>query len=346
MIAVHIAFLAAVVVFSHHAIVFLALFLFFLGFTEAYPRYQSRLMIREGLMVAFFLAGLVVLGGQQKWWLQPLLADMGPTTLYFGATLLTAITDNAALTYLGSLVDGVSERLQVLDGGGRGDRRRADSHRQCAQSGRLRHPQGQLRGRLHRRARPTRGSDTADARCHCRLPTSPRVSAMVSLASSPIEQRTAEAASRALKVLAVIDGTERTGRIIDYALRLKGYGQSLQLVLLGVVPEPPTGRLRGYGTFKQAKIYGWLKEDMRQRAVSAVARRLDQEKIAHVDRVEVGDPIGDYPARRPRGGRGTDPDRRRPSEHRAAHATRDRPVLATVTSQVVQRATVPVVVLK
>ena len=42
-----------------------------------------------------------MLGGQQKWWLQPLLADMGPTALYYGATLLTAITDNAALTYLG-----------------------------------------------------------------------------------------------------------------------------------------------------------------------------------------------------------------------------------------------------
>jgi hypothetical protein len=111
-VAVHVVFLAAVVIFSHHAIVFLALFLFFLGFTEAYPRYQSRLMIREGLLVAFFLAGLVVLGGQQRWWLQPLLGDMEPTTLYFGATLLTAITDNAALTYLGSLVEGVSESFK------------------------------------------------------------------------------------------------------------------------------------------------------------------------------------------------------------------------------------------
>jgi hypothetical protein len=111
-IAVHVAFLVATVIFSHHAIVFLALFLFFLGFTEAYPRYQNRLMLREGLMVAFFLAGLVVLGGQQKWWLQPLLADMEPAMLYFGATLLTAITDNAALTYLGSLVDGVSDAFK------------------------------------------------------------------------------------------------------------------------------------------------------------------------------------------------------------------------------------------
>ena len=111
-IAVHLAFLAGVVVFNHHAIVFVALFLFFLGFTEAYKRYQTRLMLREGLLVAFFLGGLVVLGGQQKWWLQPLLVDMSPTALYFGATLLTAITDNAALTYLGSLVDGVTEAFK------------------------------------------------------------------------------------------------------------------------------------------------------------------------------------------------------------------------------------------
>lgn len=111
-IAIHLAFLASVVVFNHHPIVFVALFLFFLGFTEAYRHYQTRLMIREGLMVAFFLGGLVVLGGQQKWWLQPVLSDLSPTALYYGATLLTAITDNAALTYLGSLVDGVSDAFK------------------------------------------------------------------------------------------------------------------------------------------------------------------------------------------------------------------------------------------
>jgi hypothetical protein len=107
-VGVHLVFLAAVVAFNHHPIVFLALFMFFLGFAEAYKRHQSPLILREGLLVAFFLAGLVVIGGQQKWWLQPLLRDMGPMTLFTGATLLTAITDNAALTYLGSLVEGVS----------------------------------------------------------------------------------------------------------------------------------------------------------------------------------------------------------------------------------------------
>jgi Na+/H+ antiporter NhaD/arsenite permease-like protein len=66
-------------------------------------------MLREGLLVAFFLAGLVVLGGMQKWWLQPILAGMDSLMLFIGSTLLTAITDNAALTYLGSLVDGLQD---------------------------------------------------------------------------------------------------------------------------------------------------------------------------------------------------------------------------------------------
>lgn len=108
-IAVHFLFLAATVVFSHHPVVFLGAFLFFLGFTQAYQEYQDKLILREGLLVAFFLAGLVVLGGQQQWWLQPIIAGLNATTLFIGATALTAITDNAALTYLGSLVSGISE---------------------------------------------------------------------------------------------------------------------------------------------------------------------------------------------------------------------------------------------
>jgi hypothetical protein len=90
----------------------MALFLFFMGFATAYPRFQDRLILREGLLVAFFLAGLVVLGGQQQWWLQPLLIGMDADTVFFGATALTAITDNAALTYLGSLVEGLSDEFK------------------------------------------------------------------------------------------------------------------------------------------------------------------------------------------------------------------------------------------
>ncbi|MBL8497621.1 hypothetical protein ABF87_07340 [Nitrosomonas sp. JL21] len=112
-VVIHVVFLALVVILAHHPVVFMGIFLFFLGFTAAYHQYQNPLILREALLVAFFLAGLVVLGGQQQWWLQPLLMDMNETTVYFGATLLTAVTDNAALTYLGSLVEGLSEEFKI-----------------------------------------------------------------------------------------------------------------------------------------------------------------------------------------------------------------------------------------
>jgi predicted cation transporter len=111
-VLVHLAFLAGIVISAHHPPVFLGLFLFFMGFAAAYPKYQDRLILREGLLVAFFLAGLVVLGGKQQWWIEPLLRGMSADTVYFGATVLTAITDNAALTYLGSQVDGLAEEFK------------------------------------------------------------------------------------------------------------------------------------------------------------------------------------------------------------------------------------------
>jgi hypothetical protein len=106
---VHLGFLAGVVLMAHHPVIFMGLFLFFLGYTTAYPNYQQPLLIKEALLVAFFLAGLVVLGGMQQWWLQPLVSSLGPKALFFGALGLTAITDNAALTYLGSLIEGLSD---------------------------------------------------------------------------------------------------------------------------------------------------------------------------------------------------------------------------------------------
>ena len=112
-VLVHLLFLFALVVFAHHPAVFLGLFLFFLGFATAYQRHQNPLILREALLVAFFLAGLVVLGGLQQWWLQPLLMRMEATSVFFGATVMTAITDNAALTYLGSLVEGLSQEFKV-----------------------------------------------------------------------------------------------------------------------------------------------------------------------------------------------------------------------------------------
>jgi len=111
-VLVHMAFLIGVIVFAHDAVIFMGLFLFFLGFATAYQQHQDPLILREGLLVAFFLAGLVVLGGQQEWWLQPLLAKMSATTVYAASTILTSIADNAAITYLGSLVENTSDEFK------------------------------------------------------------------------------------------------------------------------------------------------------------------------------------------------------------------------------------------
>lgn len=106
--AVHLGFLAAVVGLAHHPALFIGVFLFFLGFTQAYQRYQQPLLIKEALLVGFFLAGLVVLGGMQNWWLEPIVSRLGADALFFGALGLTAVADNAALTYLGSLIEGLA----------------------------------------------------------------------------------------------------------------------------------------------------------------------------------------------------------------------------------------------
>ena len=112
--AIHLLFLAAVVAFAHHPVIFAGVFLLFLGFAQAYERYQTPLILKEALLVGFFLAGLVVLGGVQQWWLQPIVSSLQPTALFFGARGLTAITDNAALTYLGSLIDGIADPAKYM----------------------------------------------------------------------------------------------------------------------------------------------------------------------------------------------------------------------------------------
>lgn len=111
-VLVHLAFLGAVVVMAHHPVAFIGLFVMFMGFAQAYERYQNPLILKEALLVGFFLAGLVVLGGMQQWWLQPIVSTMNPQVLFYGTTVLTAFTDNAALTYLGSLILDISDEAK------------------------------------------------------------------------------------------------------------------------------------------------------------------------------------------------------------------------------------------
>jgi hypothetical protein len=121
---IHVVTLGLVVMFAHHPDVFYGVLVLFLGVVTATKEYQDDLKLREGLLVGFFLAGLVTLGSLQAYWLKLLIQSLNVAALFFGATGLTAITDNAALTYLGSLVEGIPDDLKyalvagAVSGGG------------------------------------------------------------------------------------------------------------------------------------------------------------------------------------------------------------------------------------
>ncbi len=120
----HVLFLVLLVMTAHHPQVFMGLFLIFIGLTTVTKNYQDGLKFKEGLLVAFFLAGLIVFGPFQRWWLEPIITAISEKALYFAATALTGITDNAALTYLGSQVPTLTEASKwalvsgAISGGG------------------------------------------------------------------------------------------------------------------------------------------------------------------------------------------------------------------------------------
>lgn len=110
--SVHVFFLIWTVMNSHYPVMFVGGFLFYLAFTEASEYHQDELQLRPALLVGFFLAGLVLHGGLQGWWIEPVLTRLTAEPLFFSAIFLTAFNDNAAITYLASLVPGFSPQLQ------------------------------------------------------------------------------------------------------------------------------------------------------------------------------------------------------------------------------------------
>lgn len=111
-VAVHLLFLGWTVFTAHTPALFVAGFLYFLAFTQATAPHQDPVNLRPPLLVGFFLAGLVVHGTLQSWWIAPVLARLEELPLFVGATVLTAFNDNAAITYLASLVPGFTPELK------------------------------------------------------------------------------------------------------------------------------------------------------------------------------------------------------------------------------------------
>jgi hypothetical protein len=113
LVITHIVFMAWTVVNAHYPALFVGGFLIFLGLARATAAYQSQIDLKAPLLVGFFLAGLVIHGGLQAWWIAPVLASLSEQPLFFGATILTAFNDNALITYLATLVPNLSDSFKA-----------------------------------------------------------------------------------------------------------------------------------------------------------------------------------------------------------------------------------------
>lgn len=109
---IHLLFMASAVYNVHRPALLVGSFLFFLAFYEVTKDCQNTFQLRSPILVGFFLAGLVIHGGLQQWWLAPVLGRLSELPLMFGALGLTAVNDNAAITYLATLVPGMTESMK------------------------------------------------------------------------------------------------------------------------------------------------------------------------------------------------------------------------------------------
>jgi hypothetical protein len=109
---VHVLFMAWTILNAHHPEMFIPGMLFFLGFSQVTKPFQNRVDLKPALLVGFFLGGLVIHGGVQGWWIAPILGNLSDIPLMLGATILTAFNDNAAITFLSTLVPDFTDSLK------------------------------------------------------------------------------------------------------------------------------------------------------------------------------------------------------------------------------------------
>ncbi|MGB8329361.1 MAG: putative Na+/H+ antiporter [Polyangiales bacterium] len=108
----HLLFMFTTVANAHHPKQLIFVMLFFLAFIEVTEDFQRNFSLRSAVLVGFFLAGLVIHGGLQQWWIAPVLGGLDELPLALGATVLTAFNDNAAVTYLCTLVPSMTEGMK------------------------------------------------------------------------------------------------------------------------------------------------------------------------------------------------------------------------------------------
>jgi hypothetical protein len=121
---IHILFIIWIVATSHYPAIFIASFILFLGFYHSTRSHQYTMHLIRPMMVGLFLAALVIHGGLQGWWVIKFLEGLTPLGVMGMAMSLTAFNDNAAISYLATLIPNWSEAYQyavftgVIAGGG------------------------------------------------------------------------------------------------------------------------------------------------------------------------------------------------------------------------------------
>lgn len=100
---IHCAILAWMIYHVAYPAVIIASLLLFLGFHRATHQHQDEVYLKRPFLVGAFLAGLVIHGGVQGWWVNALLDRFQALSLMIVGVVLSAFIENAAVTYLTSL---------------------------------------------------------------------------------------------------------------------------------------------------------------------------------------------------------------------------------------------------
>lgn len=122
--ATHLFFIGAVVWSACYPPIFLAFYLLFIGFHFATRSHQYPVRLIRPMLVGLFLAGLIIHGSLQGWWVVRVLEGLTPLAVMGAAMLLTGFNDNAAISFLATLLPNGGHLFQyavftgVIAGGG------------------------------------------------------------------------------------------------------------------------------------------------------------------------------------------------------------------------------------
>ena len=94
-----------------------------------------------------------------------------------------------------------------------------------------------------------------------------------------------------LRLLAVVDGTEHTNRVLDYIVALAQGRDAIEVIVLNVQSKREDARLRGYQSFKQEEVDKRLINELGAPIVGSTGRWLDKARIQNRSKVLIGEAV-------------------------------------------------------